>query len=79
MAARYHVLAGDEVMAQREIPWPEGLRPVERGEASPYGAHWHLFEDDNAPEELEGKRVELTLARRGRETGIIVIVNRKVI
>ena len=78
MAVRYHLLMSDE-MTERQIPWPEGLRPVERGDSAFPGAHWWLFEDDNAPEELDGRRVELTLARRGRETGIIVIVKREVL
>jgi hypothetical protein len=78
MAVRYYVQVADELM-ERQIPWPEGLRPVEREESTVPGSHWHLFEDDGAPEELEGRRVELTLARRGRETGMIVIVNRKVL
>jgi hypothetical protein len=79
MAVRYHVRVTDEMMETREIPWPEGLRPVEREGCDRHGSHWWLFEDDSAPEELDGRRVELTLARRGRETGMIVIVNRKVL
>lgn len=79
MAARYHVRVVDEIMAQREIPWPEGLRPVERGETGLHGSHWWLFEDDNAPDELDGKRVELSLARIGRETGIMTITERRVL
>lgn len=66
-------------MEHRQIPWPEGLRPVECLESEIPGSHWRLFEDDGAPEDLEGKYVELTLARRGRETGIIVVVERKVL
>ena len=77
MGVRYHLLMSDEMMETRQIPWPEGLRPVERGDSAFPGAHWHLFEDDGAPEELDGRRVELTLARRGRETGIVVIVKRE--
>jgi hypothetical protein len=79
MAARYYVQVADEMMETRQIPWPEGLRPVQRGEGDCHGSHWHLFEDDNAPEELDGRRVGLTLARRGRETGMIVIVKREVL
>jgi hypothetical protein len=79
MAVRYYVLVSDEMMEYRQVPWPEGLRPVERGDNEFMGAHWYLFEDDNAPEELDGRRVGLTLARRGRETGTIVIVNREVL
>ena len=78
MPVRYYVQVADELMETRQIPWPEGLRPVQQvSEGELPRSHWHLFEDDNAPEELDGKRVELTLARRGRETGMIVIVSRK--
>ena len=79
MAVRYYVQVADEMTETRQIPWPEGLRPVEREESTAHGSHWHLFEDDGAPEELDGRRVELTLARRGRETSMIVIVNREVL
>lgn len=80
MTARYWVQASDELMSTRQIPWPEGLRPVGGPGVSEFrGSRWHLFEDDGAPEDLEGKKVELTLARRGRETGITVIVERKVL
>ena len=79
MAARYYVRVADGLTETRQVPWPEGLRPVRQagGKSTPPGWHWHLFEDDGAPEELDGKRVELTLARRGRETGMIVIVKRE--
>jgi hypothetical protein len=80
MAVRYYVQVADEVMETRQIPWPEGLRHVQQAsEGELPRSHWHLFEDDNAPEELDGRRVVLTLARRGRETGTIVIVKREVL
>ena len=80
MTARYWVQASDELIFTRQIPWPEGLRPVGGpGVSECPGARWQLFEDDGAPDDLEGKNVELTLARRGRETGITVIVDRKVL
>lgn len=62
MSARYHVLASDELMAAGDLQWPEGLRPVEQEPADPGrypGMHWWLLEDDGAPAELDGKRVEL--------------------
>ena len=66
MAVRYHVLISDELMAMDDLPWPECLRPAEQEPTDPArypGMHWWLFEDDDAPAELEGKRVELTFTR----------------
>ena len=60
MSARYHVLADDDLMAMPGLQWPEGLRPVEQEGPGRYpGMHWWLLEDDGAPAELNGKRVEL--------------------
>lgn len=66
MAARYHVLAADDLMARADLEWPACLRPVEQEPTDPEryaGSHWWLFEDDDAPGELNGKRVELTVQR----------------
>lgn len=62
MGIRYHVLVNDLLMDENP-QWPEGFRPVERESAGHPGTHWWLFEDDNAPAELEGKRVEVHFAR----------------
>jgi hypothetical protein len=64
---RYWVLISDEVMATPDIQWPAGLQPVERGASEHPGMRWWLFEDDDAPPELDGKKVELAISR-GRVT-----------
>lgn len=63
--SRYHVLASDDLMATDGLLWPEGMRPVQQEPTDPGrypGMHWWLIEDDDAPPELEGERVELTFA-----------------
>lgn len=65
MGVRYHVLVSDDLMAS-EPAWPACLRPVEQEPTDPEmhpDMHWWLFEDDDAPPELAGKRVELSFAR----------------
>jgi hypothetical protein len=62
VAARYWVLVSDELMASLPL-WLDGFRPVKEGNVETPGMTWHLFEDDDAPEELEGKRVEVTISR----------------
>lgn len=70
MSVRYWSLFSDELMKQ-DLRWPDGLRPVEQGEAdTACGAHWWLLEDDGAPATLEGKRVELTFTRSGNRAMI---------
>ncbi len=67
MSVRYWVLVTSALM-DSDPQWPAFLRPVERlrpieitGTCSqPPGAHWWLFEDDEAPQTLNGKRIELT-------------------
>jgi hypothetical protein len=61
MSAQYWVLVSDELM-KTGPSWPAGLRPV-KGDCRPPGelhARWWLFEDDGAPPELDGHKVELT-------------------
>ena len=69
MATRYYVLASDDLMAMN-LSWPACLRPVEQLPAyQPLlhpGMHWWLFEDDDAPAELDGKNVELTFEHQVR-------------
>ena len=64
MSAHYWVMASDELM-DADPQWPAMLRPVGRGGAIFHGMHWWLFEDDDAPEDLDGKEVELNLLRMG--------------
>ena len=62
MSARYWVLCSDELMAQPDLRWPSFIRPVRASEELPPDnwSRWWLFEDDDAPAELDGKRVEVT-------------------
>lgn len=70
MSVRYWSLFSDELMRDK-LRWPDGLRPVEQGEADVVRkAHWWLLEDDGAPATLEGKRVELTFTRSGNRAMI---------
>jgi hypothetical protein len=67
VSVRYHVLVSDDLMASKPS-WPTGLRPVEQEPTDPGthpGMHWWLFEDDDAPLELEGKNVELSFDVHG--------------
>jgi hypothetical protein len=75
MSARYHVLASDALMAMDDLRWPEGLRPVEQEPADPGrypGMHWWLFEDDDAPPELDGEQVELSFRTIVGDDGTIL-------
>jgi len=61
---RYFVLASDELMAS-DPQWPACLRPVGPvpGVRADPGMNWWLFEDDEAPPALSGKKVGLTVER----------------
>jgi hypothetical protein len=80
---RYQILIPDTLL-DKGLQWPPGASLVEQLECGTAGTHWHLFEDPDAPEELEGKDVEITL-RRGRvsedapETSEPVIASRRAI
>ena len=64
MTARYHVLCSDELMDSHP-QWPSYLRPVEVSALSyEPGMRWWLFEDDEAPGEFDGQKVELLFAAR---------------
>lgn len=73
---RYQVLIADPLLGMG-LQWPDGMRLA--GQLGPGGAgtHWHLMEDPEAPGELEGKRVELTLRRD--EDGRAQVAERRVI
>jgi hypothetical protein len=65
---RYWVQVSDEVMSDTALQWPSCLRPVRPDDSVPPPdnyTHWWLFEDDDAPPELAGKKVELTFSRIG--------------
>lgn len=73
MSARYWVLASDELM-NSDPQWPACLRPVQRDvapSAERPGMCWWLFEDDDAPETLNGKRIELEIRAHYDEHGHI--------
>ena len=47
--------------------WPDGFRPVEGGGVDHPGVRRQLFEDDEAPPELDGKLVEvITVLKDGK-------------
>ena len=69
MSAVYWVLASDELMDSDPL-WPAFLRPVEPGPYEHPGMRWWKFEDDEAPESLNGKRIELTSWRDGDEVRV---------
>lgn len=64
-AVRYWMFMQDALMADKNIEWPAGLRPVRADDSRPPDGErrWWLIEDDNAPADLDGKRVELTFTR----------------
>jgi hypothetical protein len=62
MAARYWTLITDDLM-DASPQWPPMLRPVERGGTERPGVWWWLIEDDDAPADLDGKKVDMTLTR----------------
>lgn len=69
MTVRYWVLASDELMGSNP-QWPAFLRPIEPGNYEQPGMRWWLFEDDEAPAELDGKRIELASTIEDGETVI---------
>jgi hypothetical protein len=74
--ARYRILIADRLLAMKP-QWPEGCSLVERREQGTAGTHWWTFDDPGAPEDLEGREVELKL-RRG-EDGSAQIAERRAI
>lgn len=88
MSASYWVLASDELLRDMDASLlPDGLRladpaAVQNGSPGtnlPGDAHWYRFTDEDAPPDLEGKRVELILGRQGREGAKTVIIERRVV
>ena len=75
MAARYRVLIADPLL-KMGLQWPPGVKLAEQLERGETGTHWWLLDDPDAPEDLEGRQVELVL-RRG-EDGAPVIAERRV-
>lgn len=65
MSARYYVLVAQDLLdAEPPTAWEEaGLHLVETGGLTEPGMRWCQFDDDDAPEELNGMKVELTFAR----------------
>jgi hypothetical protein len=75
VSARYWVMVGDDLI-DAQPQWPAMLRPVRRGGTIWPGLRWWLFEDDDAPENLDGKEVDLTF---GTVYGVGLVVERRVI
>jgi hypothetical protein len=73
MAARYWTLITDELI-DVSPQWPPMLRPVECGGIEHPGMRWWLLEDDDAPADLDGKEVDVTLTRL---PGGMIAVERK--
>ncbi len=74
---RYWMLITDGLAARNDLVMPDGMRLVERGEPGPsYAgqpphAHWWLTEDEHAPAELDGQRVEPTFTRHRADDGTV--------
>ena len=61
---RYWVLVSQPLLDDPATPWADaGLRLAEQGPWEHPGVRWCLFEDEEAPEELDGKKVDLTFER----------------
>lgn len=60
--AQYKILIADPLLGMGLV-WPEGCSMVRQLEQGTVGTHWHLFDDPGAPDELEGRAVDLTLGR----------------
>lgn len=78
MNAQYWVLISDELM-DAGLTWPDGMRvtgpPVPDQHWNPH-MHWYQVTDDNAPPELQGRRVELSFRLEGR---VPVVAGREVL
>ena len=73
-AVRYWVQVADELMRDTALQWPSCLRPVRPADSAPppdNDSRWWLFEDDGAPAELDGKKVELTFTRIDSERPVV--------
>jgi len=86
MTARYWVLASDELIETMDPSLlPDGIRLTGiRADWDPAAhllerSHWYLVTDDEAPNDLDGRQVELVLGRRGREGARSVIIERRVV
>lgn len=75
--ARYKIQLADSILAagQRDpamrLVWPDGCSLVRQLGPGQAGTHWHLFDDPDAPGELEGREVDLTLGRDGDGNAVI--------
>jgi hypothetical protein len=78
---RYWVQVADDLMGDSAPDgWPPSLRPVRPDDSAPPPdaySRWWLFEDTDAPAELDGKKVELTFIRV--DHGLPQITGRRVI
>jgi hypothetical protein len=60
--SRYRILIADPLLAMKP-QWPEGCSLAERQEPGTAGTHWWSFDDPGAPDDLEGRDVEIKLCR----------------
>lgn len=74
MSARYWVLCSDELMQAQQPMWPPGFSPLHsRNDATSTGQpgfSWWLFDDADAPDELAGRKVELTIKANIGDDGV---------
>lgn len=75
MAARYYVLVSQELLDSAPSWEALGLHLIEQGALQEPPMRWCVFDDDNAPEELNGKKVELNAELVG---GVARITERRV-
>jgi hypothetical protein len=74
---RYRILIADPLL-QIGPQWPPGYQLVQQLEPGPAGTHWHLFDDPDAPADLDGREVDLTLAR-GEDGQPVITARRPVV
>lgn len=82
MTVTYWVpVSGELLHGMDESLLPDGLRLAGTGVTTrTWSGHLEaLFEDDSAPEDLDGRRVELILGRQGRMPAKAVIIERRVL
>jgi hypothetical protein len=74
MSARYYVLVSQELLDADPAPaWEDaGLHLIEQGALTQPGVRACRFLDDNAPEELEGKTVDVSFGVRNDTDGDVV-------
>lgn len=75
MSARYYVLVSDELAQSMTVQPGARFRLVRCHCPEEPGLHWWVCEDDDAPESLNGKRVEPVLGRE--DDGTVYVIARR--